>query len=134
LVDTSKPYRIAVVLDPDYGDRLIALSEQMPVWIVDTPTNRTAVEVLWTKSNEKHSAELGVTAFKVPTASLPEDDFLEILKDVDLHYGEYSHDPPYTVLEVMGVQISNRVREALRQLGFYKFEAIPDGFIACREI
>lgn len=34
-------YRVFVVVDREYGERLGELAQTGPVWIVDTPANRT---------------------------------------------------------------------------------------------
>jgi hypothetical protein len=39
----TSAYAAAIVVDPQFGDRLIELLDRMPVWIADTETNRTAV-------------------------------------------------------------------------------------------
>ena len=36
----AEAYRVFVVLDRDYGERLLELARSGPVWIVDTPQNR----------------------------------------------------------------------------------------------
>jgi hypothetical protein len=35
---------MAVVLDPEFGDRISALAQTGPVWIVDTPVVRAAAQ------------------------------------------------------------------------------------------
>jgi hypothetical protein len=40
----TQPYGVAIVIDPNFGDRLGAIAEQMPVWIADTPANRVVAE------------------------------------------------------------------------------------------
>lgn len=57
------PYRVFVVLDREYGERLSQLVGQAPVWIVDTPTNRLEAQKIWAAdSNRSHLN--GVTTFK----------------------------------------------------------------------
>ena len=40
---------IAIVLDPDFGARLHELAARMPVWVVDSPGNRSSIESEWTR-------------------------------------------------------------------------------------
>jgi hypothetical protein len=40
-------YRVLVVLDREYGERLSELAANDPVWIVDTPTNRAVAQRIW---------------------------------------------------------------------------------------
>jgi hypothetical protein len=58
-----------------------------------------------------------VTTFKVDRDATPEDWLLRILYDVDLHHGHYSHDPPYTTIEVFGTSATPAVRSAFADYG-----------------
>jgi len=35
---------VAIVVDPQFGERLIELLDRMPVWIADTEANRVAAD------------------------------------------------------------------------------------------
>jgi hypothetical protein len=64
-VPMTQPYRVFVVVDRDYGQRLAELAETGPVWIVDTPANRSVAQEIWAaRPNSSHLE--GVTTFKVP--------------------------------------------------------------------
>ncbi len=41
------PYRVSVVLDCGFGERLITLAQNGPVWIIDNPDNQAAAETCW---------------------------------------------------------------------------------------
>lgn len=68
----TEPYKVAVVVDPRFGERLLEIAARMPVWIADTPENRPAVERHWGEHSGQSTNE-GVTAFKVDPTSTPED-------------------------------------------------------------
>jgi hypothetical protein len=36
---TALPYKVYVVVDREFGEKLAELERAVPVWIVDTPTN-----------------------------------------------------------------------------------------------
>ena len=57
--------------------------------------------------------DTGYTTFKVDPQGHPEDWLVSELETIDLHHGEMSHDPPYSVLNVIGVSWSLRIQEAL---------------------
>jgi hypothetical protein len=38
------PYKVYVVVDREFGEKLSDLERGMPVWIVDTPTNRPVAQ------------------------------------------------------------------------------------------
>src|SRR5262245_46789716 len=112
------PYCVAIVLETDLGDRLGELAARMPVWIVDTPANRAAAQRYWAHNPGRPHTE-GVTTF-VLDASRP-DDLADVLSEVDLHHGEYSHDPPYSVVEVFGADLTPALRQAFAEFGLTRF-------------
>ena len=129
----SEPYRVFVVVDRDYGQCLAELAQTDPVWIVDTPANRTAAQQIWT-ADPNRSHLKGVTTFKFIEGSSPEDIIINELDTIDLHHGTYSANPPYTIIEVIGTGISDKVKDALAEFGFDQFELTPHGFRAIRPL
>ena len=124
----TEPYTVAVVVDPMFGERLFSVAARMPVWIADTPKNRLAVEEHWAQHSGQSTNE-GVTAFKVDPTASPEDWCAGVLGTVDLH-GQFSHDPPYSVIEVFGVTVTPALRATPGELGFHSFTDRDDGFRA----
>jgi len=61
-----------------------------------------------------------------------EDQLLAALGTIDLHHGPYSTNTPYSVLTVIGAQLTEPVRVALSELGFSTFQQPSDGFAATR--
>jgi len=115
--------KVSLVVDRDYGSRLESLVTDA-VWIIDTPANRMAAEA---QRQEKEEAD--VTTFK-STADTSADIALGILNTVDLHHGEYSGG--YSSLEVIGTQLTEELKSAIKELGFSRFESTTDGFRASR--
>ena len=129
----TNTYRVFIVLDREYGDRLSELARSGPVWIVDTPLNRAAAQKIWTVDVNRSHLE-GVTTFKMGDGSSPQDAFINELDTIDLHHGTYSADPPYTVLEVIGTPISERIKAELSRFGFDEFQATVEGFHTVRPV
>jgi len=125
------PNTVTIVVDPEFGERLCAVAKETPVWIVDTPLNRAAVEVAW---NPEQHLPNGVTTFRVEPNSTPEEWCAKILGTVDLHHGEYSQDPPYAVVEVIGTPLTNRLRQAFSEYELNAFAERVSGFRASRSI
>jgi len=99
----------------------------------DTPKNRAAAQKIWAvHANRSHLD--GVTTFKTGDDSSREDALINELDTIDLHHGTHSADPPYTVLEVIGVVMSERLKTELSQFGFDEFEATAEGFRAVRPL
>jgi hypothetical protein len=126
-------YRVFVVVDPQYGERLPELAQRGPVWIVDTPANRVAAQQLWAANPNRCHLD-GVTKFKFGEGRSFEDILIDELDTIDLHHGTYSADPPYTVLEVIGAAISVRLKAKLSQYGFDEFQETSEGFRAMRSM
>src|SRR5258706_7009537 len=105
---------LAIVVDPDFGERLLSLANQMPVWIADTAANSAFLESLWARQS---SARPNVTTFCIAG-----DDVTRwcrgILPQVDLHHGEYSQSPAYNAVEVFGAAATPDLREAFSGYGF----------------
>jgi hypothetical protein len=127
------PYRVIVVLDREYGEHLSELPPKVPVWIVDTPLNRAAAQKSWAADSQR-SHLVGVTTFKTRSDSSPEEALVSELDTIDLHHGIRSANPPYTVLEVVGTNLTVALESTLSQLGFNQFEATPRGFCAMRPL
>lgn len=126
-------YRVFVVLDREYGERLSALTRKGPVWIVDTPLNRAAAHDMRALHNYRSHLD-GITTFAAGNNLLPEDLFINELGTIDMHHGIYSADPPYTELEVIGTAISDKVKAELSQFGFNDFQPTAERFRAIRPL
>ena len=59
------PYKVYVVVDREFGEKLSELEEGVPVWIVDTATNKTVVQRFW---NERPRPLPPSSAFRSETA------------------------------------------------------------------
>jgi hypothetical protein len=130
---TDRPYVVTVIVDPNYGERLADLPLGRPVWIVDTPMNRLVTERLWAESADS-SHLTGMTIFTWNAAAGREATLIDELDTVDLHHGVHSADPPYTVLEVVGTPLTQKIKDALSEFGFDEFDATAEGFRAVRPL
>jgi hypothetical protein len=125
-------YAVAIVVDPAF-ERLVAVADIMATWVADTPFNRPLAEQYWRDHPARSSAE-SLTTFKVASTKSPEDWCAGVLSDVDLHHGFYSHNPPYSAVEVFGVALSARLRSAFAEFGFTQFQERTDGFGTTRSV
>lgn len=124
-------YTVAIVVAPEYGDRVGALAARMPVWIADTPSNRAAAERLW-RQYAARRARADVTTFVVDPDESPEQWCAGVIAAVDLHHGEWSHDPPYGAVEVHGATPNDAVRAALAEYGLTQITRELEGFRASK--
>ena len=127
-------HAVALVVDPKFGDRLAVLAARLHVWIIDTPENHLAAAAIWSENKNHHSLERGTTTFRADPTSPPDESVASILETVDLHNGEYSHTPPWSVLEVFGANPTPQLVDALAGFGFLNIASTHDGFRAWRNI
>jgi hypothetical protein len=107
-------YVVAIVVDPDFGDRLAALLDRMPVWIADTEANQAASRAHWEVTRTiGHTSTGALTTFKVDIEKTPESWCLDVLNDVAGHHDRYFHSPGYSAVEVYGAAPSARLVSAL---------------------
>jgi len=125
------PYKVYVVVDREFGEKLSELERGVPVWIVDTPTNKPVAQRLWNeRPDEDHLT--GITTFNDPNSLSPEELLLSHLDTIELHHGSHSADPPYTVIEVFGTQLTANAKNVLSEYGFTVFQVTSTGFTASR--
>lgn len=98
------------------------------------PETEEIAERIWRDkrpANDQWNDE-GLTLFNGGTT--PEESLVSILDSVELHHGEYSHDPPLPVIDVLGVGVTEPIREALAAVGFTDIRTVGEGFIARRAV
>lgn len=125
---------VALVVDRAFGDRLNALATRLHVWVIDTPTNKAAVETIRRETSAAPSLERGATTFAADADARPEGIVASMLASIDLHHGQDGHSPPWSFLEVYGAPLTPTLIAALAQFGFRKMYGIPDGFQAWRSV
>jgi hypothetical protein len=129
----SVPYKVYVIVDRNFGERLAALPEGMPVWIVDTPTNKPVAQMLW-KERKDNDHLTGITTFSDNSSLSPEAILISQLDTIELHHGPYSADPPFTQFEMLGASLSEEIRAELFQFGFNEFQPTSEGFRCSRSL
>ena len=127
----ANPYKVFVVVDRSFGAKLSELERSTPVWIVNTPANKTVVQRFWNEHpDESHLT--GLTTFDDLPSLFPEDMLLGQMDAIELHHGSHSADPPYTVIEVFGTQLTANAKNVLSEYGFAEFHRTQTGFLATR--
>jgi hypothetical protein len=125
------PYKVYVVVDREFGEKLSELEKGVPVWIVDTPTNNAVVQRFWNERRDEDHLT-GITTFNDLASLSPEDMLLDHLDTIELHHGPHSADPPYTAIEVLGTELSTKAKHQLSLYGFDEFQTTSTGFKANR--
>ena len=110
------PRSVAIVFDPDYSMQLERTSFHTPVWMIDTPANRSAAEHAWHEALEW--PHISVTLFR-PL------DWAPLLQQIAMQ-------EKFEVVEAIGTTLTEDARTALVESGFARIEQRPDGFRARR--
>lgn len=124
---TSSRYRVALVVDPEFGERIVTLSRRLHVWVVASPTNLRFVERCVLDDGQH---EQGVTTFTVRAGASPTEIAIGQLWSIDLHHGEYSHSPPLNEIEIYGAQPTPELLAALEEFDLNSIVLAADHFIA----
>lgn len=120
--------RVALILARAFGEECIPLQEQMPVWIIDTPKNRTVVEKI--RGAQASGESKAITTFEARELETAGSTCERILQSLDDHHNEHSQTPGYSVLIVVGVSLGDISLKPFLELDFSQFEQTPTGFIA----
>ena len=125
-------YSVALVVERNFGTRLSALAARLHVWIIESPSNRAAVEDVWRSVVPEYSLECGATVFSSDATESSDQAAARVLGDIEVHHREYSHDPPLERLEIYGTARTPFLVSALENQGFVPAEDFVDGFSAVR--
>jgi hypothetical protein len=102
-------HQVAIVLDPQFAEKLGDLAQ-----------------------SSRDSIARDVTTAKADSTEATPFLLSRLLSLVDLHHGEFSHDPPWTLLHVYGVQLCPSVEAVLAEFGIDNIQAYDDHFVASR--
>ena len=132
---SERRHKVGLVVDRQFGDRLLDLSRSFHTWVVESPTNSPMVQRIWNterKSAEDDSLDSGATSFQSSERETPEQMCVRLATDLDDHHGEFGHEPPWSEIEVFGAKLTDEVRQTFRDLGVTVFEVTQDGFRCLR--
>ncbi|HEX2832341.1 MAG TPA: hypothetical protein VHW00_04960 [Thermoanaerobaculia bacterium] len=108
--------RLVIVLDEDYSSQLEKLAFSHPVWLVDTPANRTAAEQAWHAAIEW--PHITVTLFR-------RQDWDTLLEQI-----AFQEKRPVEAMEIIGEPLSDPARNAFLDAGYERFDETDRGFRA----
>jgi hypothetical protein len=130
----AQSYKVGIVVDRNYGDRILELASSFHLWAVESPSNTPTIQRFWAIAHPEPDADPlgpGITSFKAPETESAEEMCARIAGDIDEHHGEFAHDPPWSEIAVYGVTLNGRLRDVFAELGATEFAPTQDGFI-CR--
>jgi hypothetical protein len=123
-----KRYRVAVILDPNYGKKILELTPQMHVWVISSPVNDEIVYPYWKSMpvSKELNQDQGITLIGDKEILFNAD----LLDDIWIHHSDQWFDPPISEILVIGVELSSSVRAVLDNYGLDIIEETEKYFIA----
>lgn len=128
----TEPHTIALIVDPECGERIREVAAGVRhTWVVTSDVNDAVVERIWRESRlaRTFGAEGGVTRFD-RHGDDPASWCDSILDAIEDHHGSLTRQHGYTALDVRGVALSARLRSSLVECGFSVFTPTNEGFVA----
>jgi len=122
-------YLVHIVVDDRFGERLKEMAFGEPIWIADSLHNHPVIEEIWRLRKDEGQSD-GVTSFKYNDQHTAEQRLIGIFGTVVLHHGSHSHNPPVSVVNIIGATVTDRVEAHLKGYGFGHFSETEAGFVA----
>ena len=111
------PRSVAVVFADNFSSQLEKLAFHTPVWMIDTPANRSAAEAAWMQAVEW--PHISVTLFRPM-------DWEPLLEQIAMHHDRFD------VVEAIGAELTPELRATLERMGFVRIVETTGGFRARR--
>ena len=124
-------YGVAVILGESFSSDLKALAKKMHVWVPRVDTYADTIAELATQPSD-YSSERGITTYIHDPEESPEETLMSLLVTIDMHHGEFSHDPPWQFMEVHGATVTDSIKEAFAPYEATTFQPTADGFLVTR--
>lgn len=115
--------KVVLVLDMNFGEKILSFAKSMPVWVVESAENQVAID------HARHNG-ITVTTFKLRDGELVEKACARIIQSLDDHYNEFSQEQGYSELECIGITLAKVSLRPFIELGFDTFSVTAFGFLA----
>lgn len=127
-------YSVAIVVDKNFGEILSQLAGRLPVWICGSPGNLPFIDKMWMEAKEFPFRNINVTKFQNSDHQSPEEMLINQLDVVDLHHGQLSQCPSWSILEIYGALPNIHVEKELNRFGEGQIDVFQNGFMYTRSI
>ncbi|MFL5563136.1 MAG: hypothetical protein ACJ79K_16850 [Gemmatimonadaceae bacterium] len=118
---------VAIVLDANFGAQLHGLAASIPVWIVDAPGNRAAIESEWTR-RRRDGAERELSVFRMIDGLSPSEHIAALVRTIDGAHGPAVQHPAFTTLVVIGSSADEVAIAAIKAAGGGSVVETAEGF------
>tara|TARA_B110001454_G_scaffold181094_1_gene174965 strand:- start:18249 stop:18632 length:384 start_codon:yes stop_codon:yes gene_type:complete len=89
---------VAVILDPDFGQKLKLIPTDYAIWICRSDANEPVADEIWKKAQER-----SITVFDIDEEDDAEEAFIDMLTGVALHH-------EWINIDVYGAELSNEMK------------------------
>jgi hypothetical protein len=117
--------RVALVVEPD-NSQLDSMATMMPVWAVESPSNRSVAERFWSRFPNANQRDVGLTLFRTSDLNARYDNFVGVLDTLEEHHWDLRQ------LYVFGIELPAQVQADLEVLGFTAYSPTAQGFVATK--
>jgi hypothetical protein len=118
------------ILDAQFGNQLLALPTTSAIWLVDSALNTPVAKQFWRTGHPAINA--GQSTFTYSPSSDAADFFESMLITIHDHHGPSSHWGGYSTLIVVGLPITETVKEILANDNLQISCITESGFVAKR--
>ena len=126
-------YRIAIVVDERFGNKVLHLAQTVYVWLIESAENDRSAKLAWEAPQRGDDPLLcGVTTSKREHGEELDALIIRLLDTIDEHHGEFAHDPEWSEIDVYGACPSTAIEVAAADYGVNRCEVVPFGFRLCR--
>jgi hypothetical protein len=117
--------RVALVVEPE-NPQLDSMATTMPVWAVESPSNRSVAERFWSRFPNANQTDVGLTLFQTRDLNSRYDNFVGVLDTLEEHHWGLRQ------LYVFGIELTAQVQDDLQVLGFTAYSPTEQGFVATK--
>lgn len=126
---------IFLVLDDQLGSRILELSREHYVWVVESATNKPWIDRAWVSQNTGTDAScVGLSSFARYAGETDDEVVIRLMEMIDEHHGEYEQDPPWSEIQVIGARSSQPILDSARNYGVEALEETSEGFRVVRAV
>ena len=129
-------HQVALIVDPDFGERLLPLADAMHVWCVASPANFAALQAWYARDPAQDFSFLrGGSSFPERPGIAPAALAASMIEAIDDHHGPQwvegvGEIPAWSRLTVIGCGYEEPLVTALATYGFGLEGEVPGGFVA----
>ncbi|MCP3931189.1 MAG: hypothetical protein GY705_19060 [Bacteroidetes bacterium] len=132
---TNFVHKVALVVDPNFGEKLLPIANTMHVWAVGSAINMDAIQIWYERDLEQDlSFYRGASSFDYDEGAKPEKIASDIIETIDDHHGpnwteENGEIPEWSCIFVYGCSLKDPILSTLMEYGIDDFEETAFGFI-----